>query len=29
MTPIYNSHYVEGINNIYEFDCGELRWMDV
>ncbi|MBU5425921.1 DUF4430 domain-containing protein [Tissierella pigra] len=28
MTPIYNSHYVEGINNIYEFDCGELSgWM--
>jgi len=24
MTPIYNSHYIEGINNIYEFDCGEL-----
>ena len=20
--PIYNSAYVEGINNIYEFDCG-------
>lgn len=28
MTPIYNSHYIEGINNIYEFDCGELSgWM--
>lgn len=28
MTPIYNSNYVEGINNIYEFDCGELSgWM--
>ncbi len=28
MTPIYNSHYVEGINNLYEFDCGELSgWM--
>lgn len=24
MTPIYNSHYIEGINNLYEFDCGEL-----
>lgn len=23
-TPIYNSNYIEGINNIYEFDCGEL-----
>ncbi|MCK9862473.1 DUF4430 domain-containing protein [Paenibacillus sp. ATY16] len=28
MTPIYNSNYVEGIQNIYEFDCGELSgWM--
>lgn len=28
MTPIYNSHYVAGINNLYEFDCGELSgWM--
>ncbi len=28
MTPIYNSHYIAGINNIYEFDCGELSgWM--
>ncbi len=28
MTPLYNSHYIEGINNIYEFDCGELSgWM--
>lgn len=28
MTPIYNSHYIEGINNLYEFDCGELSgWM--
>ena len=27
-TPIYNSKYIEGINNIYEFDCGELSgWM--
>ncbi len=23
-TPIYNSAYIEGINNLYEFDCGEL-----
>lgn len=23
-TPVYNSAYIEGINNIYEFDCGEL-----
>lgn len=23
-TPMYNSGYIEGINNIYEFDCGEL-----
>ena len=21
-TPLYNSYYVEGINNLYEFDCG-------
>lgn len=28
MTPMYNSAYVEGINNIYEFDCGDLSgWM--
>ncbi len=28
MTPVYNSNYIEGINNIYEFDCGELSgWM--
>ncbi len=27
-TPIYNSAYVEGINNLYEFDCGSLSgWM--
>ena len=27
-TPIYNSVYIQGINNIYEFDCGELSgWM--
>lgn len=27
-TPAYNSAYVEGINQLYEFDCGELSgWM--
>lgn len=27
-TPIYNSAYIEGINNLYEFDCGsESGWM--
>lgn len=27
-TPAYNSAYIEGINNIYEFDVGELSgWM--
>ena len=27
-TPMYGSVYVEGINNLYEFDCGELSgWM--
>ena len=27
-TPIYNSAYIEGINNLYEFDCGSLSgWM--
>lgn len=27
-TPMYNSAYIEGINNLYEFDCGELSgWM--
>ncbi len=27
-TPLYNSAYIEGIGNIYEFDCGELSgWM--
>ncbi|MEG1886891.1 MAG: DUF4430 domain-containing protein, partial [Oscillospiraceae bacterium] len=27
-TPIYNSNYIEGIANIYEFDCGSLSgWM--
>ena len=23
LAPVYNSVYIEGINNIYEFDCGE------
>ncbi|MDR1028145.1 MAG: DUF4430 domain-containing protein [Clostridiales Family XIII bacterium] len=28
MSPIYGSAYIEGINNLYEFDCGELSgWM--
>ncbi len=27
-TPIYNSAYIEGIGNLYEYDCGELSgWM--
>ena len=27
-TPVYNSAYIEGIANIYEYDCGELSgWM--
>lgn len=27
-TPIYNSAYIEGINNLYEYDLGELSgWM--
>lgn len=27
-TPMYNSAYVQGIHNLYEFDCGELSgWM--
>lgn len=27
-TPLYNSYYVEGINRLYEFDCGiESGWM--
>ena len=27
-TPIYNSAYIEGIQNLYEFDAGELSgWM--
>lgn len=26
--PVYNSRYIEGINNLYEFDCGEgSGWM--
>lgn len=28
MTPVYNSAYIEGINNLYEFDCGaNSGWM--
>ncbi len=27
-TPLYNSNYIEGINNLYEMDCGEgSGWM--
>lgn len=27
-TPAYKTAYIEGINNLYEFDCGELSgWM--
>ena len=27
-TPVYNSYYIEGIGNLYEFDCGEQSgWM--
>ena len=27
-TPMYNSNYIEGIHNLYEFDCGPLSgWM--
>ena len=27
-TPLYNSTYIEGIYNLYEFDCGSLSgWM--
>ena len=27
-TPMYNSAYVQGIHNLYEFDCGDLSgWM--
>lgn len=24
ITPLYNSAYIEGIGNLYEFDCGDL-----
>ena len=28
MTPVYDSAYIEGIGNLYEFDCGaESGWM--
>lgn len=28
MTPMYNSNYIEGISNLYEFDCGNASgWM--
>ena len=27
-TPVYGTAYIEGIGNLYEFDCGELSgWM--
>ena len=27
-TPMYNSYYIKGINNLYEFDCGDgSGWM--
>lgn len=27
-TPLYGSYYIEGINNLYEFDCGQQSgWM--
>ena len=27
-TPAYGSYYIEGINNLYEFDCGrQSGWM--
>ena len=27
-TPIYDSSYIEGINHLYEFDCGQLSgWL--
>ena len=27
-TPLYNSAYIKGIHNLYEFDCGNLSgWM--
>ena len=28
-TPGFGSYYIEGINNLYEFDCGPRIWMDV
>ena len=28
ITPVYDNAYIEGIGNLYEFDCGELSgWM--
>ena len=28
MTPVYDTAYIEGIGNLYEFDCGELSgWL--
>jgi hypothetical protein len=28
MAPLYNSNYIKGIGNIYEYDCGNLSgWM--
>ena len=27
-TPVYGSYYVEGINHLYEFDCGQMSgWL--
>ena len=27
-SPVYSSYYVEGINHLYEFDCGEMSgWL--
>ena len=27
-TPMYNTVYIKGISNLYEFDCGELSgWL--
>ena len=27
-TPVYNSHYIEGLNHLYEFDCGSASgWL--
>lgn len=28
-TPMYNSYYVEGIGNLYEFDCRRQLRLDV